>query len=140
MLFLKNGWPNKTTISNELKTYYPKRDELTIEQDCIMWGYRIIIIPNKLRDIILKELHTSHAGIVKMKTTARSFFWWPNINQHIENLGRTCCDCIEAEDNPAKNEVNPWKWPEKPWQRIHTDFIGPLNGYNFLLMIDAKTK
>lgn len=40
----------------------------------------------------------------------------------------------------GKCEVHPWNWPEKPRERIHTDFMGPYKGYNFLVIIDAKTK
>lgn len=62
------------------------------------------------------------------------------MDKEIEEIGSTCRDCIEVKDNPSKNEINPWKWPEKPWQRVHTDFIEPYKGYDFLLLIDAKTK
>lgn len=99
-----------------------------------------MVIPEKLKLVILKELHASHASIVKMKATARSFFWWPNMDREIEEIGRACRDCVEVKDNPIRSEINPWRWPEKPWQRIHTDFIGPCHGYKFLVIIDARTK
>lgn len=79
----------------------------------------------KSKSILLNELHASYAGIVKMKSTARSFFWWPNIAKDIEEVRRMCRECIEVNDNPIKSGINPWKWPDKPWQRVHTDFIGP---------------
>lgn len=138
-LYLRNGWPEKKMIEDDVKPLVTKKEELHIEQDCIMWGYRVIIL-NKLKAVILTELHASHAGIVEMKATARSFFWWPGMDKEIEEIGSTCRDCIEVKDNPSKSEINPWKWPEKPWQRVHTDFIGPYKGYDFLLLIDAKTK
>lgn len=139
LLYIRNGWPKRGVIESDVRAFETRKDELYIEQDCIMWGYRVII-PSRLKTVILKELHASHAGIVKMKTIARSFFWWPGIDKEIENVGITCRSCIEVKDNPIRSEVNPWKWPDKPWQRVHTDFIGPYKGHEFLLLIDAKSK
>lgn len=98
------------------------------------------MIPEKLKTVILTELHASHAGIVKMKATARSFFWWPGIDKEIEEFGKSCPDCIRVKDEPIKSEVHAWQWPEKPWHRVHTDFIGPYKGHEFLLIIDARIK
>ena len=38
-----------------------------------------MVIPNKLQDRVLKELHDGHMGVVKMKALARSYVWLPNI-------------------------------------------------------------
>lgn len=42
--------------------------------------------------IILDELHIGHLGVVKMKELARSFVWWPNIDQQIEHLVKECVE------------------------------------------------
>ena len=86
----------------------------------------------------MNELHSAHGGIVKTKLTARSYFWWPKIDNDIENLARSCQDCIQVEDATRKTELNLWNWPEKPWQRIYTDFIGPIEGETFLLFITRE--
>ena len=53
------------------KHYYEWRNELTVHQGCILWGMRVVI-PNKLQDRVLEELHHGHLGVVKMKALARS--------------------------------------------------------------------
>ena len=53
------------------KPYYERRNELTVHQGCILWGMRVVI-PNKLQDRVLEELHHGHLGVVKMKALARS--------------------------------------------------------------------
>ena len=53
------------------KPYYERCNELTVHQECILWGIRVVI-PNKLQDRVLKELHDGHLGVVKMKALARS--------------------------------------------------------------------
>ena len=49
---------------------------------CLMWGIKLII-PVKLREGVLKELHTGHPGVVKVKFIARTLVWWPQIDAAI---------------------------------------------------------
>ena len=35
------GWPNY--VSNELKLYFMKQNELSMEQGCLLWGYRVVL-------------------------------------------------------------------------------------------------
>ena len=66
------------------KPYYERRNEITVHQGCILWEMRVVI-PNKLQDRVLEELHYRHLGVVKMKALARSYVWWPNINGHCKS-------------------------------------------------------
>lgn len=54
-----------------------------------MWGNRVIV-PPKLRQQVLEELHTGHLGVVKMKAMARSYVWWPGLDAQIEEKCKTC--------------------------------------------------
>eukprot|EP00731_Ephydatia_muelleri_P026680 Em0018g780a len=36
--------------------------------------------------------------------------------------------------------MQPWTWPERPWQRVHVDFAGPFLGKMFFLLMDAHSK
>ncbi|XP_066598829.1 uncharacterized protein [Prorops nasuta] len=72
--YVKGTWPNASEMNDYEKLFYTKRDELTVEKDCYMWGYRFVA-PESVRKCILTELHASHFGIVKMKMLARSYVW-----------------------------------------------------------------
>ena len=49
---------------------------MNLLQGCVMWGNRVIV-PPKLRQEVLEELHTGHLGVVKTKAMAMtSVFVW----------------------------------------------------------------
>ncbi len=41
---------------------------------------------------------------------------------------------------PAVAPLHPWLWPAKPWQRIHIDYAGPVEGKMMLVVVDAHSK
>ena len=51
-----NGWPAEKCISDELKIYYNKQGEFTVEDGCILRGTRAVI-PAKYQAAVLSELH-----------------------------------------------------------------------------------
>lgn len=83
MYWIRNGWPVKVT--DEFKIFWIKRDKLTVYKDCILWGSRVVL-PQKMRQLVLEELHKNHDGIVVTKALARSYFWWPTIDKQIEDI------------------------------------------------------
>lgn len=80
--YVMAGWP-KHIPGESLKPFLKRKFDLTVEEDCILWGYRVII-PETLQCRLLSELHDSNWGIVKMKALARSPFWWPTLDDDIE--------------------------------------------------------
>ena len=89
-----------------------------------MWGIRVVV-PEKLRERLLSELHRDHPGIQKMKSIVRSYMWWPGIDDSIEALAKSCCECQTAKNSPLVAPLQPWEWPSRVFQRVHLDFAGP---------------
>ncbi|KAL1477958.1 hypothetical protein MTO96_035341 [Rhipicephalus appendiculatus] len=54
-----------------------------------MFGMRVIV-PAKLRSLLLDELHEGHPGIVRSKQLARSYVWWPSIEADLEHRVKAC--------------------------------------------------
>ena len=131
------GWPKN--YEQALVPYYRCRNELSIECGCLLWGSRVVI-PPKLQDYVLSELHVSHPGIVRMKTVARKYIWWPNLDKELEELVQTCPECQANRRRPETAPLHPWNWSTTAWQRIHIDFAGPFLGRMFFLIIDAYSK
>ena len=78
--------------------------------------------------------------MVRMKALACSYFWWSQLDSDIETTSRTCGGCQQTQKNPATAPLHPWEWPAQPWQHLHIDFAGPLDGNMFLTMVDAHSK
>ena len=133
--YTKHGWPTEVPD----RPYWYRRSELSIEDDCILWGMRVVV-PLKLREAVLAVLHRSHIGIVRMKMIARSYVWWPKLYAAIERMVKSCIPCQETKNAPAVALLHPWIWPVQPWQQIHIDFAGPMNGQNFLIVVDSHSK
>ena len=113
------------------KPYYKQCNELTVHQDCILLGIRVVI-PGKLQDRVLKELHDGHLAVVKMKALVRSYFWWPNISGQLEELAKGCDGCQLNQRMPTKAPLHPWEWATAPWQRLHIDYASPFQNSMFL--------
>ncbi|XP_051734765.1 uncharacterized protein K02A2.6-like [Ctenopharyngodon idella] len=133
------SFPSTKDSENVLKPYLTRKEELSLMQDCLMWGQRVIF-PSNLRQRVLEDLHTGHPGVVKMKASARSYIWWPNIDSKIEEKSKTCMSCQQNQKSPCLSPLHPWAWPEAPWQRIHVDFAGPFEGQMFLVIVDTHSK
>ena len=136
--FVQNGWPGKNS-SEELSPYFLRKLELSVLDGCLMWGGRVVI-PKEGRERILEDLHEAHPGVCRMKSLARSYFWWPKMDSEIETLVQGCHSCQTNRNNPSSAPLHPWEWPGKPWVRLHVDYAGPFLGKMFLVIVDAHSK
>ena len=132
----KNGWPDK--ISDELRAYYTRRNELSLHDGVIMWNLRVLV-PFQFREKVLLELHNGHPGIIRMKGLSRIHVWYPGIDKDIEQLVSRCHECCKNKKKPAKAFIHPWDWPTNPFDRVHVDFFS-LYGKDYLLLADSHSK
>ena len=137
LTYVQAGWPK--TVEDNVQIFFDKRQELTTEQGCLMWGMRVVI-PQVYQQKVLEELHGGHLGVVKMKALARSHVWWPHIDKEIEGVTQRCGGCQMMKGDPKLTPLHPWEFPEGPWRRIHVDFAGPFQGKSFLIVVDAYSK
>ena len=133
------GWREGTPKDPELTPYYDRRHELSVVDGCILWGNRVVI-PKPGREKVVETLHETHPGIVKMKSLARNYVWWPKMDKELELRVRSCKRCQSNQNNPPRAPLNPWKWPEEPWVRLHADYAGPFIGHMYLIIVDAHSK
>nr|XP_039266339.1 uncharacterized protein K02A2.6-like [Styela clava] len=103
------GWPKSSDIDPELQIYRSKETELSVHENCLFWGCRVIIPPQG-RQKVLQLLHDGHCCV-------NSYF-----PVHLKV--------------PASHGL----YPNGPWQRIHMDYAGPVDGKMLLVIVDAFSK
>lgn len=86
-----------------------------------MLGQRVCI-PKRYQVHVLEELHDRHMRTVKMKSIARSYIYWKNIDKDIENITKNCIDCAYYKTDPQKLKVRYWEPPSTTWEGIDIDF------------------
>ena len=52
------------------------------------------MIPGKGRKFVVDLFHEGHPGDTRMKAVARSYVWWPGINDDLERLSRNVASAI----------------------------------------------
>lgn len=104
-----------------------------------MWGQRVVI-PKVHQSAVLTALHANHPGIVRMKPLARSYLWWPKIDENIKQTIKQCSMCQQMRPDNSRAIGYTWEGTKNPWSRIHIDFAGPLKGNLFFLVVDSYSK
>ncbi|KAK3768906.1 hypothetical protein RRG08_060344 [Elysia crispata] len=135
--FTQNGWPSYVDEEN-LKPYFQRKEELTVESGVLQSGLRVII-PQKFRQRMLQELHENHQGMNKTKAIARSYVYWRNLVRDIEAIVNECEACAKVKNNPIAAPAFVWTFPSNKWERIHIDFA-EYQGLKYLLLTDAFSK
>ncbi|VDP48605.1 unnamed protein product [Schistosoma mattheei] len=102
---LKKWPPSKS--QRELLQYFRRRESLTVVDSCIMFGH-CIVIPRNLQHRVIRQFHSGHPGISKMKSQAHSDACWPSMNHDIEQKCRSCWSCLEAMAVRSKLLLDCW--------------------------------
>ena len=116
-----------------------KRDELTTQQGCILWGTRFVN-HFALQEKVLHELHETHPGISRIKAFARSYVWLPHIHSRIEQTVSWCSTCQSTRSAAPTVQIDPWIFQSRSWSRIYVDFAEPISGSMCKIVIDAYSK
>ena len=133
--YLKTGWPKNEVWANE---YSNCKLDLSLHDDVVLYRNRVVI-PSVIRKEFLDLLHIGHSGMVAMKAEARKYIFWPNLSLDIEEKVKSCNDCT-LKNAQGKEPKLEWPQTSKPWQRLHIDYCGPINGKYVLVIIDSFTK
>ena len=138
--YTRDGWPDDVSgASPELSAYRTKQSEFSIQSGCLLWGARVVI-PVKLRERILQMLHEGHLGESHTKSFARMYVWWPNIDVDIALMVKACASCQQYRQQAPVTPLSPWALPSRPYERVHIDYCGLVNGHMLLIVVDAYTK
>ena len=133
---VRQGWSKND--DEELSAFFRCQHELSVESGCLLRGSRVMI-PVVFRRSLLQELHSCHFGVCRMKAVARSFFWWPHLDDDIATMCAACELCQQHAKSPSKEPAHAWVYPSRPFERIHVDYAEFDRRYYFVL-VDAYSK
>uniref|UniRef100_H2ZVA1 Gypsy retrotransposon integrase-like protein 1 n=1 Tax=Latimeria chalumnae TaxID=7897 RepID=H2ZVA1_LATCH len=93
--------------------FFVKKNELSVEDGCILWG-SWVVIPPPARKRALAELHEGHPGSSCMKALPRGYLWWPKMDEDLKITVKNCHLCQLHQQAPVEAPLHPWEWPERP--------------------------
>ena len=130
------GFPlSKDVLMEDLLPFWKIRDQLPVDGNLILFGARILI-PQVHRRQVLTTLHDSHRGIEATKRRARQTVWWPNINNDIANVVRSCAACqVLLPSQQQEPYLISTDTPSRPFESVSADFFS-IAGKSYLVYAD----
>ena len=99
-------------------------------------------------NMILNEVHDSiiggHVGMNKTLELVQRKYYWPKMYKYISTYINSCdkCQSNKSSNQSTSGLLQPLPIPNKRWEQITIDFIGPLpltkNNHNFILVVVDK--
>ena len=134
-MVILSGWPQANqNCPKEVCPYRNVRNELSVVDDVVFRGTRIVI-PTALRRDILCKIHEGHMGIEKCRRRGRDVVYWPNINRDISDMVQNCSCCVKFSPAQTREPLQPHEKPTRAWQMVGTDLFQAA-GKNYLVIID----
>ena len=137
--YVLNGWSdNRKQVDSTVRPYYNVRDEITLYQDVLLKGDRIVVPPS-LREEMRQKIHFGHLGVEKCKARTRSTLYWPGMINEIVDILSNCGGCMETRNYQACEELIPHDVPSNPWEKVGTDLF-QRKGKDCLIVVDYTSK
>ena len=129
------GWPNtRDAVSTEVRAFYSYRDELTVQDEILFRGNRVIV-PAAMRSEMLKKIHASHIGIEGCLRRAREILFWPGMTAAIRDCISACGTCNSFRMEQPKQPLIPQEVPDRPWSKVAVDLF-TLDKTEYIIMVD----
>lgn len=120
-------WPPcGKTLNDVLLPYHKIRDELSVKDNYVLRGSRLIV-PIILRHTLIMLAHEGHQGIVRTKQRLRDLYWWPKMDSQVQAAIASCVPC-QSNDKTACTRpapLQPVPMPDGPWRKLGLDIVGP---------------
>ena len=114
--------------------------EFTVVSNVIMRENRVVI-PTSLQAEVIGLSHEPHMGIDKTVNLLRETCWFPNMHGMVTDYVQSCLPCAAAVPYTRPVPLKPQYLPDRPWQKQHADFKGPIGGKYYLhVLIDQYSK
>ena len=139
---IQHRWPRTVKeVPQEIQKYWTFREELTMEDGLILKGMQIVV-PDKMREDILKQIHEGHLGFNKCQMRAKETVYWPGLNDQLENLilnGQLCLKYSKSKNKSTPLTALGHEVPTVPWSKVAT-VIFHYESQLYLLTVDYTSR
>ena len=133
--YINSGFPqHRKQLPSECRRYWNTRTQLSVEDDLILYGCRLLI-PSPMRRQVLDQLHESHQGTVRTKERAR-LVYWPGMEVDIENTILSCKLCQDSLPSQQTEPITLKPKPQRPFQEFAAD-VCTHAGQQYLITVDC---
>ena len=98
---------NHAQCQKSLMAFKEFMHEMSVTRDGILLRERLVVLPEALREQVVRLAHSGHQGIVKAKALIRSRVWYPGIDKQVERTVRTCRECQANTDRQSFEPLKP---------------------------------
>ena len=85
--------------------------------------------------------HEGHQGSDKTLKLLRQTCWFPNMRKAVTEYVESCVACNASTSQFHPVPLAPNLLPDRPWQKVHADFKGPIGEKFYLhVVIDQYSK
>ncbi|XP_022164853.1 uncharacterized protein K02A2.6-like, partial [Myzus persicae] len=129
------GWPmTKNKVPHNIQFYWNIKDDLMIV-DGLVFLNKKVVVPEVLKNPMLKIIHEGHWGIVKCKSRARELLYWRGMDKDIEKLVQSCNVCTKLQNAKPKEPLLSNPVPNRSWERLGADILEFDHKY-YLVVVD----
>ena len=103
----QEGWPeHRNQVPALAIAYWDYRHDIAVIDGIVVKSQRILV-PQKMRECLLRKLHRVHQGVDKSIQRARDKWFWPGMSEQIRRLVLTCPSCLEHQSRQKQAAVIP---------------------------------
>ena len=109
----------------DLRKYSNVFNELAVVDGLVVRGGRIVM-PQTLREAMVKIAHEGYQGIVRTKQLLHAHVWFPGMDAMVEKHVGRCLACQSTTPCHTKEPLQMTDLPRGPWKKVSVNFAGPL--------------
>ena len=94
--------------------------------------------PDSLQADCIVIAHEAHQGASKTLGYLRESCWFPNMKKLADEYVETCVSCLASVPNTCPEPLKPNFLPDRPWQKLHADFKGPIGSKYYLFTLATQ--
>ena len=131
---------DKGYCKKNLPRYSGVFDELSEINGVVVRGHQIVI-PVAMQANVVAVSHEGHQASDKTLKLLRQYCWFPHMGKAVTEYVASCLGCNASTSQSHPVPLEPNMLPERPWQKLHADFKGPIgNEYYLHVIIDQYSK